>query len=101
MNEITIAVKEPAKSWHAVKVENTLPEFQKIVSGYIEHFESTASGIHFFCNEEGKFQGLKPNVTLLNGDTVVGTIFAVRSNDDGEFESLTNDDLDDLLLMGA
>ena len=101
MEKITIAIKDPSRNWRKGCVENTLEAFQKIVGGYIEHFEDTVSGIHFFCNEEGKMLGMAPNVILLNGDVVVGTIFAVRCDDEGEFVSLTDEDVSDLIALGA
>ena len=92
MKKITIAVKEPGKAWHTAEVEDALPTYQQIVGGYIEHFKSIGM-IAFFCNENGKFMDLEPNIYVpeLN-DIVMGTIFAVRSDDAGEFISLTKED---------
>lgn len=85
--KITIAIKEPAKAWHIADVEDALPTYQQIVGGYIECFRTSYNGICFFCNEEGKLLDLEPNI--VSGDDVIcGTIFAVRSNEEGEFVSL-------------
>ena len=51
-----------------------------------------------FCNEEGKLKDLLPNIVGPLGDVIVGTIFAVRADDEGEFQSLTDYDL---LKLGA
>ena len=91
--KITIAVKEPAKAWRIVEAEDTLQTYQKIVGGYIEGFYTNYQGIHFFCNEEGKLQGLAPNI-MCGGDMIVGSIFAVRDDGEGEFASLTQEDIE-------
>ena len=92
MKTIKIAVKEPGKAWQIREVEDALPTYQKIVGGYIEYFKSVGD-IVFFCNENGKLMNLEPNVYVpeLN-DEIMGTIFAVRADDEGEFQSLTEDD---------
>lgn len=92
MKKITIAVKRPGDVWKIKEVEDTLKTYQDIVGGYIEHFKSIGD-IAFFCNEEGKFLDLEPNIFVpeLN-DTVVGTVFAARSDEAGEFVSLTDED---------
>lgn len=95
MNKITIAVKEPAKPWRKQEAENTLETFQKIVGGYIELCLYGPNGVLIFGNEEGKLLGMVPNIELPN-DTIVGTVFAVRSNDEGDFISLYDEDFDSL-----
>lgn len=90
--QITIGIKDPGKPWHFREAENTLPTYQKIVGGYIELGYSTPDGILIFCNEDGKLQGLAPNLSLPY-DTIVGTGFAVRSDEEGEFCSLTGEDI--------
>ena len=99
MKNIRIAVKKPTGGWQARTVEDSLPTYQNIVGGYIEHFDSI-DGIEFFCNEEGKLQGLPENLMSTNGDVICGTVFAVRANPAGEFESLTHKDLFEHFGMG-
>lgn len=99
MKMIKIAIKEPGRGWHAARVEDSLPNYQKIVGGYIEHFETTKTGVHFFCNEEGKLKGLQPNMISAHGDLIVGSVFAVRVDDNGDFTSLTDADLFDLFSI--
>lgn len=93
--QITIGIKEPGKPCHFREVEDALPTYQKIVGGYIEHCHSTESGVLIFGNEEGKILGLEPNIELPN-DTIVGTVFAVRSDEEGEFCGLTGEDIAEL-----
>lgn len=90
--KITIAVKKPNLSWFLLDVNNELEDFQYIVQGPIEFFYQSRSGISYFCNEEGKIMGLPRNFSI-RGDTIVGTVFAVRTNDEGEFISLTPEDM--------
>lgn len=98
MKTITIAVKEPGKVWHITEVEDALPTYQNIVGGYIEGFRSIGP-ITMFCNEEGKLQGLEPNIYVpqLN-DVICGTIFAAKTDDEGEFVSLTEEDISSLFF---
>lgn len=95
---ITIAVKEPADCWRVRHVKDSLKTYQDIVGGYIEQFTQTAGGIVMFCDEEGKLKDLLPNIVGPLGDVIFGTIFAVRADDEGEFQSLTDYDL---LKLGA
>lgn len=92
MKTIRIAVKKPQKKWTIREVEDALPTYQKIVGGYIEGFYR-ANGVNFFCNENGKFEDLKFNFRFF-GDFIMGTVFAVRSNEEGEFVSIEDDDLE-------
>ena len=94
---LTIAIKEPGKAWEKREVEDTLKTYQDIVGGPIEHFHRSNNGVEYFCNEEGLLRDLEPNVVVC-GQTIVGTIFAVRSNEEGEFESLRDEDL--LRILG-
>lgn len=88
----TIAIKEPGGRWESRYVEDTLETYQEIVGGPIEHFHTDRYGVEYFCDEEGRLKDLKPNVVVW-GEVIYGTVFAVRSNDDGEFESLRDEDL--------
>lgn len=95
MRKITIAVKNPGEGWEAREVEDTLPVYQQIVGGYIEGCNTTIRGIHLFGNEEARILKMKANV-MTNDGMIYGPVFAVRSNDEGEFVSLTPEDLKSL-----
>lgn len=89
---IKIAVKEPGKAWEIREVEDTLETYQGIVGGYIECFRNIGK-IAFFCNENGKFMDMEPNIYVHSlNDTIMGTIFAARYDDEGEFVTLTDED---------
>ena len=91
--KITILIKEPDGPWHPAEVEDTLKTYQQIVGGYIEGFYTNYQGLHFFCNEEGKFrEDCRPNI-FCGDDLIAGTIFAVRSDDEGEFVSVSKEDI--------
>lgn len=92
MKTVRIAMKEPGKAWESREVEDTLPAYQKIVGGYIEHFWDM-KGLSLFCNENGKFEDLKFNFRFFS-DQIFGTVFAVRSDEDGEFQPVTDADLE-------
>ena len=90
---ITILIKEPWSSWHAAEVEDDLETYQKIVGGYIEGIGKTITDVFLFCNEEGKLLQLEPNF-IYHGDLIVGTVFAVRSDSEGNFVSVTQEDIE-------
>ena len=91
MKTIKFAVKEPNKPWKIMEAENTLETFQDIVGGYIEYFNRDDNGLLYFCNEEGKIMGLEPNF-LFYSDVIVGNVFAVRDDGEGDFASITEAD---------
>jgi hypothetical protein len=90
--KITIAVKNPGEPWEKRTVEDVLQVYQQIVGGYIEGAYTTSFGVHIFCNEEGKLNNMKRNI-MTPTDVIFGPVFAVRDDGEGEFESLTKDDL--------
>lgn len=95
MKKVLIAIKEPGKPWEPKEVEDTLESYQRIVGGYIEHFYTAPDGLELFCNEEGKLKNLKFNFRF-GRDFIFGTVFACRSNEDGEMCSLMEKDLANL-----
>ena len=99
METIKIAVKEPNKPWEVRLVSNELKAFQKIVGGYIELFWRDVDGLLYFCNEEGKLMNLTPNF-YCHLDLIVGTVFAVRDDDDGNFASIDILDESRLIELG-
>lgn len=89
--------KEP----YETTIENTLEASQKIVGGYIElvcPYEDEA--VCLIVNEMGKLEGLPYNFPLINledsqiVDMVAGQAFICRSDDEGEFASLTEEDIE-------
>lgn len=82
--KIHVMVKEPGadSKWERREVDNTLRTFQGLVGGYIEAV-TVCDGLVLIVNEEGKLQGLEPNV-FFRGDWLVGTVVAVGVNKDHE-----------------
>lgn len=73
MRKIAAIVKRPDEEYgHMTFVSNTLENFQRTVGGYIETVPLQC-GVIAIVNEEGKLQGLEPNLRI-PGDVLVGTI---------------------------
>lgn len=99
---IKAVVKKPGDTHgQIVEIENRLEEFQSIVGGYIETWPLTED-ILIVLNEEGKLEGLKPNILVSNGgrfELIAGNVIIV--GDDGEnFISLNNKQIDQLYELG-
>ncbi|MGR9546553.1 DUF3846 domain-containing protein [Priestia megaterium] len=76
-----------------VEIDNTLEELQRIVGGWIETlFIKQDRSIVMILNEEGKLEGLKPNIDFTN-DVVVGNVIVLGTDiENGEFRSLTDEE---------
>ena len=76
-------------------IENTLEEFQSIVAGNIEVIR-ISDDVLAVLNECGKINGLKPSRLWKvndNLDIIHGNIVCVRSDNDGNFVSIQNEDI--------
>ena len=84
---------EPNKKPCVVELMTDLDSLQKAVSigapeqGLIE-FVYLEDNVSLLLNEEGKLIGLEPNRRLGN-DILVGVVYVVAENDEGELISLT------------
>lgn len=80
-----------------MELESTLEAEQKFVGGLIE-VVAIAPGLDLVCNEEGKFNGSKPVVAWMDGeqilDVIFGNCFVCRNNEEGEFVSIKDSDVD-------
>ena len=83
-----VIIKEVGESPRIEEIENTLEALQSLVNGYIEavHIDNE---IILICNEEGNLQGLPPNFRIGN-TTIVGTAVFVSHNSEGDFASLND-----------
>ncbi len=88
---IKVVIVEPNKKPRVALVKNKLSDLQAIVGGYIETILAR-SDIILVCNEEGKLMELPYNRTVY-GEPIVGTFFLTASNYDGEFISLTDEQI--------
>ena len=90
-NQITILKVEPGKVPETVTIPNTLEAAQKMVGGYIEVI--ALDNACLVCNEDGKLNGLEGNRRLGN-DIITGTFFLAGCTDDGDFCSLTPEQME-------
>lgn len=90
-------VGEPIKEF---EIDSGLDSFQKFVGGYIEPVQIT-DNVYVICNEEGKLLGMDGNLYMSSKkygiyDCIVGDVIFARFNDDGEYESLTDEDVNEV-----
>ncbi len=89
--KIKILYKEVNKKPRIIEIKNTLEEKQRLVGGLIECVDY--KDICIICNEEGKITGLDPNI-LFGNDYIAGNlIVAGVNNEEGEFISLTKEQI--------
>lgn len=87
-----VLIIEPMKEPHVVDIENDLKSMQDLVGGQIEVI-NLEDDIVMVDNEEGKLIGLEGN-RRVGRDIIAGTFFLCGSNDEGEFVSLTEEQID-------
>lgn len=73
--------------FEVVEVDGSLKAYQSLVGGYIETVPTFRSPYLLLLNEEGKFEGLKPNwkatflcPQLVGWDVIVGDVVVVQLN---------------------
>jgi len=86
-----IIVVKPNETPIIQEVENKLKTFQDIVGGTIQCVPLTKD-IVLTCNDEGKLLDMPINRTFGN-DILCGTFFITQSNNEGDFISLSDDNL--------
>ena len=96
--EIKIVVIEVGKAAAVRTVKNELEAFQSLVGGYVEEtYPLEDESISVICDEEGRLKG-KPLSAIINRTTFCGTIAFVGVDDEeGEWVSLTEEQIDKLL----
>lgn len=90
--KIKVIVKEPYKDAVVKEIVDDLKTIQGIVGGYIEVVSfPTVKGVDLLVNEEGKLDKLAGNFFIPHyEDCVVGACMITGYNDEGEFISLTD-----------
>ena len=86
-----ILIVEPNKEPYESLLDNKLEAMQKIVGGNIE-VVNLDQNTALVCNEEGKLDGLEGNRRVAH-DVIAGTFFIVGDNNEGEFISLTDEQI--------
>ena len=72
-----------------IEVENETHTFNDLVEGYFETV-TLKPGVALMCNEEGKINGMKPNLYISKiNDTVCGPVVIVGVSDE-EFVSVSD-----------
>lgn len=97
--EITGVLIEPNHIPQTITIENKLEALQQTVGGLIECFD-ISENTTIICNEEGKINGMKPNRAIRTEgqilDIIAGNMFVVNFNDEGEFCSLTDEQISEI-----
>ena len=90
--KIKVIIKEPNKPPQIIEIFNDLKSMQEIVKGYIEVVSfPTVKGVDLIVNEEGKLEKLPGNFFIPHyEDCVVGNCIMAGYNDEGDFISLTD-----------
>lgn len=91
--------KEPGKPWEIVEVPNELEALQKAVGGHLERV-TFASDICVLCDKEALCKGLPHNTDIYGTVEFFGTVLIVGMAN-GEFVSLSEQQVEDLWEMGA
>ena len=78
VEKISVLYVKPGEYSQMIEIEDSLEEMQKLVGGYIEKvspFDDDA--VALIVNEEGKFNGMKPNRAIFSEDKedIVDIIF--------------------------
>jgi hypothetical protein len=87
---------EPGKSAYEAEISNSLRAFQQAVRGNIEMFCPFEDNAAIICNEEGKIDGLPFNRTV-HGEPMVGNLVIVGDDGEGNFCSLTDEQIQQYL----
>lgn len=86
---IEVLFKKPNRNPKKVTIENSLEAMQRLVGGNIEVVQ--VNDALLVCNEEGKLNGLEPNVVIGN-DTICGSFFIAGDDyENADFMSISKE----------
>ena len=93
--QIKVVVKRPNSKAKEMTIVDELKTYQELVEGYIEVIPFPKDRtIQFVANEEAKIYGFTPNLCLPHyQDVLCGTVVAVGIDEDGDFQSLTENQI--------
>lgn len=104
---IQFSRKDNFTKMEVVTMKNELDAFNEFVGGYIEVTSAVPDGkkpgekLHLVSNEEGKVISLEPTIGFAKGqelvDYIAGNAVLLRSNEESDFDSLTDADIDYLM----
>lgn len=98
MNTITVVIVPGQEKPYSEEISNDLATFQKLVGGYIEVI-ALSDRLMIICNENGKLEGLEGNRRFKN-NIIVGDFFIAADGGDGDFTSLTDDEINAFHFSG-
>lgn len=92
---IKVLYVEPETEPYIKETDNGLKGCQDLVGGYIESFYPFLDdGSTFFCNEEGKLNGMPFNREIISDtfhDLIFGSFFICESDDEGNLTSISDE----------
>lgn len=93
---IKVLIVEPQKDPYSKEIDNELKPLQEIVGGYLESV-TISNRVVVLCNEDGKSLNLKRNSSIFHQRIgkidFVGTYVFAAHDGNGEFASLTDEDI--------
>lgn len=96
--KIKVVLCEPGRMARYVEIGTDLKDLQKVVGGMIEAYYPFEEQVCIVCNDEGKFNGMKPNRAVYDDDHNIQDVifgpFFICDCSGPEFGSLTDQQLD-------
>lgn len=89
-----IVYVEPNKPAYETEIGTDLKSLQQAVSGFIEAIYDTDDETLYVGNEESKLIGMAGNRHMSNGSGIIAGPFFVIGEKDGDFRSLTPEEVD-------
>jgi hypothetical protein len=93
---IKVVYKEPGRPAFDTEIPNHYKELSKAVKGLLETVYNGDNTL-IVCNEEGKLIGMKGNIHLDNGTSIIAGPFFVCGDDGEDFRSLTEEEMEKYL----
>ena len=95
---ILVVMCEPGKYAKVVEMGTELPDLQRAVDGLIETFYPFDEPVCIVCNDEGKYNGMKPNRAVYDNDgqmmdVIFGPFFICDCSGE-DFASLSQEQID-------
>ena len=86
---------EPEKAPEIVEIDSGLTALQKAVGGYIEAVYPWEDPVAIVCNDDGKFNGMRPNRAIYDADgeimDIIAGTFLIVGLDEDNFAELSDE----------
>lgn len=100
MEKLRVVFVPVGKAAEIKDIDHALEALQRTIGGYIEAVRigvgDNEDYIIALVDEEGKLKGLAPNLCW-GRDTLVGDVIFTKSNNDGDFVSLDDEDVKQIM----